>query len=133
MNIFKSIYDFFYYIFSVNPDSYVPMKNFGVIHLIFCFAMFIFVIENLVIMCTQAILNKFDNKLPFSILPISEIAHILHSGFVITSFPAQFLLLIKPFSIILYTILYSILITYGFFKTFINMIVEHFTGNTLNI
>lgn len=133
MSIFKTVYDFFYYIFSVSPDSYVPMKNYGVFHLIFCLALFIFVMENFTITCTQAILNKFDNKLPFSILPVSQITEILHSGFIITSFPAQFLLLIKPFSIILYTILYFLLITYGFFKTFINMIVEHFTNNTFNI
>lgn len=120
-------------IFSVNPDSYVPMKNSGIIHLIFCFAMFIFTMENLVIMCTQAILNKFNNKLPFSILPISTVTQILHSGFVITSFPAHFLLMIRPFSITLYSILYFILITYGYFKTFINVIVKHFTGKTLNI
>jgi hypothetical protein len=128
-----SAYDFFYYIFSVEPDSYTPMKNNTIIHFIFCLAMFIFMVENFTIMCTQALLNKVDNKLPFSLLPVSQIAQILHSGFLITTFPSHFLVLFKPFSVILYTILYVLLITYGFFRTFINMILKHFTGNTLNI
>ena len=127
------LYKFFYYIFFVEPDSYAPMKNSSIIHFIVCLAVFIFMIENFVIMCTQAVLNKFDNKLPFSLLPVSEIAQILHSGFIITSFPSQFLILFKPFSVILYTILYVFLMTYGFFRTFINLILKYFTGNTLNI
>lgn len=132
IEIFKIIYNFFYYLFSVEPDSYMPMKNNIIFHFIFCLVITIFIIEIIIIILIQTFFGKLKQKLSFNLIPLSQLVFIVHSGFLITSFPSMGLLLIKPFFYILYILLYSILIVYGFFKSFINMIVKYFTGKTIN-
>jgi len=131
--IYHAIYDALYYIFSVGPDSYTPMKNYRIIHMIFSLVIFVFIFENIVIMIIQAILNKVNKKIIISVIPVSKITFIIHSIFLIMAFPMQFILLIKPFSKFIYGVFYSLLIFYALFKTVINVVVEHFAGVTIKI
>tara|TARA_B110000305_G_C19351174_1_gene594337 strand:- start:575 stop:979 length:405 start_codon:yes stop_codon:yes gene_type:complete len=130
--IFNGIYNIFNYLFGVEPDSFMPMRNNILPHFIISLVVTIFVMEIIVIILIQTFFNKIENKLSFKIIPITQLVFIIHSGFLMTSFPAMVLLLIKPFIYILYIILYNILIAYGFFTTFINMIVKYFTDKTIN-
>ena len=130
--IFNGIYNIFNYLFGVEPDSFMPMRNFIIPHFILSLAITVFLIEIIIIILTQTFFNKIRDKLSFNIIPISQLVFIIHSGFLITSFPAMGLLLIRPFIYILYILLYNILIIYGFLTSFINMIVKYFTGKTLN-
>ena len=132
MKIFDFIYNILNYLFGVEADSFIPMKNSIVFHFILSLALTVFVIEIVIIVLTQIFFNKVQSKFSFSFIPLSQLIFIIHSGFIITSFPAMELLLMKPFANILYVILYNMLILYGFCASFINMIVEHFTGKTIN-
>jgi hypothetical protein len=131
--IYHKIYDIVYYIFSVKPDSYTPMKNYRIIHMIFSLAIFVFIFENIIIMIIQAILNKLKKKIILPIIPVSQITFVIHSIFLIMAFPMQIILLIKPFSTILFGFFYSILMSYAFYKTIINVVIKHFTGATINL
>lgn len=130
--IFNGIYNIFNYLFGVEPDSFMPMRNNIILHFIISLVVTVFVIELIVIILIQTFFNKIENKLSFQIIPISQLVFIIHSGFLITSFPAMVLLLLRPFIYILYIILYNILIVYGFIASIINMVVKYLTGKTLN-
>ena len=121
-----------YNLFSVEPDSYMPMRHSIIFHFIFSLSITIFMIELILTILMQTFFDKVKQKLYFNIIPLNQIVFMIHSGFVITSFPAMGLLLIKPFIYILYIILYNILIAYGFYTSFINIVIKYFTGKTIN-
>lgn len=131
--IYHKIYDAIYYIFSVSPDSYIPMKNYRIIHMIFSLAIFVFIFENIIIIIIQAILNKLKKKIILPIIPVSNVTFFIHSIFLTMVFPMQFLLLIKPFSKIIYGFFYSILISYTLYRTIINVVIKYFSGRTINL
>lgn len=130
--IFNGIYNFFNYLFGVEPDSFMPMRNNIILHFIISLVVTVFLMELIVIILVQTFFNKIENKLSFKIIPISQLVFIIHSGFLITSFPSMVLLLLRPFIYVLYIILYNILIAYGFFASIINMVVKYLTGKTIN-
>lgn len=132
--IFSAICLLLMFIISANPDSYTPMKDAEtIIHLIFSLGIFVFIFENIVIVIIQSLLYKINKKFIISVIPISKATFIIHSIFLIMAFSMKFLLLIKPISKTLYGVLYALLINYTLFKTVINLVIQYFSGKTLNI
>lgn len=117
-------------IFSVAPDSYIPLKHISTINLIFWLALSIFILENSIILLFYG-LQGFTTFFPIGL--ITPFTNIINSLFLTVSFPFKFIELIKPFSPLLYGIFYVIICIYAIIVGGLNSVIKHFTGKTLNI
>mgnify|MGYP001205789790 FL=1 len=117
-------------IFSVAPDSYIPLKHISTINLIFWLALSIFILENSVMLLFYG-LQGFTTFFPIGL--ITPITNIINSLFITISFPFKFIELIKPFSPLLYGIFYVVLCIYAMIVGGLNSVIKHFTGKTLDI
>ena len=117
-------------IFSVAPDSYIPLKHISTINLIFWLALSIFILENSIILLFYG-LQGFTTFFPIRL--ITPITNIINSLFITISFPFKFIELIKPFSPLLYGFFYFIICIYAIIVGGLNSVIKHFTGKTLNI
>lgn len=120
---------------SVAPDSYAPLKHMSAINLIVWLALFLFIFEQLVIGFFQTCFEKSKEyiTIPFINNISQTITEAIHIIFTNSGFQFKFAELLKPFSPVLYKIIYIIVIIYAILKATINTVVEHFTGKTLNI
>lgn len=120
-------------LFNITPDSYTPMTYTQTIHFIISLAILMFIFENIVIIVFQAISNKINKKLSINIIPVSKIQDIMHSCFVTIAFILFSIYLIKPFSNVIYLILYSYILFYAVLKANIAIITKYTTGVALKI
>lgn len=117
-------------IFSVSPDSYIPLKHSSTINLIFWLALSLFILEKTVIMIIQFGLPV-SQAIPLNLF--TNITTIIQSTFIYVGFPYKFLEMIKPFSPTIYGVLYVILIASSVIFGVINGIIEHFTDKKIDI
>lgn len=131
MSIIDSIINFV----SVTPDSFMPLKHTSTLNLILWTALSLFIYEQLTIEMFQSILENLSKyiTIPFVSYITGTLTESIHIVFRQSGFPFKFAELIKPFSLVLYGTVYIIIIIYALSKAFLNTIIEHFTGKTLNI
>lgn len=121
----------FTYLFSVSPDSHMPLNYTSTFNLIFWLALSLFMFESTVMMIFNYGLSKFMSVVPLNILTsLTSVVNILFNA---VGFPFKFIELVKPFSSGLYAFLYAVLCTYAIIVACANTIIKHFTDRTLNI
>ena len=117
--------------FSVDPDSFAPLKHTSAMNIIFWLALIIFISENVLIMFFQYFA---ENLSKITIINISGITTtMINRIFRSAVFPLLHLGLIKPFFPILYSFFLIIILCYTSFSTFINAALSIFTKQRLNI
>lgn len=125
------IVDTLSYIFAISPDSYTPLNYSATIHFIIWLALSVFILEGLVMMVFQYLFATVDRYIPIDFL--ENITKVINSGFIAASYPFKYAELIRPFSSILYGIIYGIIILYACSVSIINMVLKHFTDRELDI
>ena len=117
--------------FSVDPDSFAPLKHTSAMNIIFWLALIIFISENVLIMFFQYFA---ENLSKITIINISGITTtMINSIFTTAAFPLLYIGLIRPFFPILYSLFLIIILCYTSLGTSINAVLSLFTKQRLNI
>ena len=117
--------------FSVDPDSFAPLKYTSAMNIIFWLALIVFISENMLIMLFQYFA---ENLSKITIINISGITTtMINKIFRTAAFKILHIGLIRPFFPILYYIFLIIILSYTSIGTFINAVLSIFTKHRLNI
>ena len=131
MNIIDGIINTFTYIFGVTPDSYTPLHYSGTIHFIIWLALLTFILEGMIMMIFQYLFTTLDKYIPLNLL--ENLTKAINEAFLASSYSFKYAELVKPFSVGLYALLYSLIISYTSVISIVNMLLKHFTSKELII